>query len=117
MTANDSKSYLSYLNKLADQYNNAYRHSIGKKPTNDDYSALTEKIEGNPTAPKFKVNDRVRITNYKNIFSKCYTANCSREIFIIDSVLKTNPWVYTIKNLNGKKIIGSFYEKELLLSK
>ena len=38
------------------------------------------------------------------------------EIFIIDSVLKTNSWTYEIKDLNGEKIIGSFYEKELLRS-
>ena len=87
-----------------------------KKPINADYSALTEKNETNLKAPKFKVNDRVRITKYKNIFSKGYTENWSREIFIIDSVLKTNPWTYKIKDLNGEKIIGSFYEKELLLS-
>ena len=67
MTANDSKSYLSYLNKLVDQYNNAYHPSINKKPINADYSALTEKLETNPKTPKFKVNDRVRITKYKNI--------------------------------------------------
>ena len=30
MTANDSKSYLLYLNKLVGQYNNAYHHSINK---------------------------------------------------------------------------------------
>ena len=47
MTTNDSKSYLSYLNKLLDQYNNTYHHSIGRKPINVDYSALTEKIETN----------------------------------------------------------------------
>ena len=41
-----------------------------------------------PKAPKFKVNDRVRITKYNNIFSKGYTENCSKEIFIIDSFLK-----------------------------
>ena len=46
----------------------------------------------NPKAPKFKVNDRVRITKHKNLFSKGYTGNWSRQIFIIDSVLKTNPW-------------------------
>ena len=45
-----------------------------------------------PKAPKFKVNDRVRISKYKNIFSKGLTENWSREIFTIDSVLKTNPW-------------------------
>ena len=32
-------------------------------------------------------------------------------------MLKTNPLIYKIKVLNGEKIIGSFYEKELLLSK
>ena len=52
MTANDSKSYLSYLNKLVDQYNNAYRHSIGKKLINADYSALAEKLETNPKASR-----------------------------------------------------------------
>ena len=56
MTANDSKSYLSYLNKLVDQYNITYYHSIDKKHIN---------VETNSKAPKFKVNDRVRITKYK----------------------------------------------------
>ena len=77
---------------------------------------MSEKIETNLKAPKFKVNDRVRITNYKNIFIKGYTENWSREIFIINSVLKTNFWTYKTKDLNGEKIIGSFYERELLLS-
>ena len=45
MTANDSKFYLSYLNKLVDQYNNTYHHSNNKKPINADYSALTEKLK------------------------------------------------------------------------
>ena len=76
----------------------------------------SKKIEADHKAPKFKVNDRVRITKYKNIFSKGYTKNWSREIFIIDFVLKINPWTYKIKDLNGEKITESFYEKELLLS-
>ena len=91
MTANDSKSYLPYLNKLLDQYSNTYHHSINKKTINSDYSALTEKIEANYIAPKFKVNDWVRITKYKNILSEGYIENWPGEIFIIDYVLKTNP--------------------------
>ena len=39
------------------------------------------------------------------------------EIFIIKSILKTNHWTDKIKDFNGEKIVGSFYEKELLLSK
>ena len=117
MTANDSKSYLPYLNKLVDQYNNTYYHSITEKPINPDYSALTQNIEINPKASKFNVNDRVRITKYKNIFSKDYTENWSREIFIISSVLKITSWIYKVKDLNGEIIIRSFYEKCLLSSK
>ena len=69
MTSNDRKSYLPCLNKLVDQYNNTYYHSVNEKPINLDYSALAEKIETNHKAPKFRVKDRVRITKYKNIFS------------------------------------------------
>ena len=63
------------LNKLVDQFNNTYHHSINKKPINADYSALNEKIETNLND---RVNDRVRITKYKNIFSKGCTENWSR---------------------------------------
>ena len=75
MTANDSKYYLNYLNKLEDQYKNTSHHSIGKKPIDADYSALAEEIEKNPKAPKFKAGDRVRTAKYKDIFSKDYTEN------------------------------------------
>ena len=77
---------------------------------------LTKNIETNPKAPKFKVNDRVRITKYKNIFSKSYTEYWSKEIFIIDFVLFTNPGTYQIKDLNRKNNMKFEYE-ELLFSK
>ena len=64
---------------------------------------MAEKAETNHKAPKFKVNDRVRITKYKNIFSKSYNKNWSREIFINDSVLKTTSWTYKLRDLNGEK--------------
>ena len=115
MATNDSKYYLPYFNNLVDQCNNTYHHSINKKPINADCSALTEKIETNPKAPKYKVNYRVRVTKYKNIFRKGYTENWSRKVFTIDFGLKTNLWTYKIKDLHREKIIQSFYEKELLL--
>ena len=69
---------------------------------------MNEKIHVSPKAPKFKVNDRVRITKYKNIFSKGYTENWSKEKFIIPFFAKTNPWMYKIKDLirkNNKKFL------------
>ena len=48
------------MDKLVDQYINT--NSGNKKLINNtDYSVLIEKIETNPKAPKFKVNNRVRI--------------------------------------------------------
>ena len=88
-----------------------------KKFVDPDYWVISKKIETNFKAPKVKVGDRIRFTKYKNIFSKDCTKNWPKETFVIDSVLKANPWNYKIKCLNGKKIIGSFYEKELFLSK
>ena len=41
MVANDRKSYISYLNKLIDQYNNTFYHFINKKPIDAFDSALT----------------------------------------------------------------------------
>ena len=62
---------------------------------------MKKKIETNQKDSKFKVNYRARITKYKDIFSKGCTKNWSRGIFIIDSMLKTDPWIDEIKNLNG----------------
>ena len=75
MTANGGKSCLSYFNKLVDEYHKSYNHSINKKSICADYSVLTGKIETNPKAAKFKINDRVRITKCKNIFNKGYSEN------------------------------------------
>ena len=73
MGANHSKPYLCYLNELVNEQNNTYHILLIKNLfINADYSDLTEKIEANPTAPMFKVTDRVRITKCKNIFSNSY---------------------------------------------
>ena len=60
---------------------------------------LVKKLISNPKAPKLKVDDRVRITKFKNIFRKDYAENWSRKMFINDSMLKTNPWTYKTKGV------------------
>ena len=46
---------------------------------------MTEEIELSHKAPKVKVGDRVKITQYKNIFSKNDIKNWSKKVFINDS--------------------------------
>ena len=66
--------------------------------------------KSNEQDPKFKEGDHVRISKYKNIFTKGYTPNWSEEIFIVKKIKNTVPWTYVISDLNGEKIVGSFYE-------
>ena len=105
------------MNKLADECNNTYHHYIDKKPIDGDFCAFSEEFESIHKALKFKVGNKFMITKYKNIFSKCYSKNWSRLIYLIDSVLKTSPWMYKIKDLNREKVIRNFREKEILLYK
>ena len=53
----------------------------------------------------------LKLTRESELLTKGYIENWSRKIFVIDSVLKTNLWAYKLQDLNGEKIIGSFYEK------
>ena len=82
----NTRNYLGYLDKLVDVYNNNQHRFVSKKPID---GALIKKNQANLKTSKFKVFDRVRITKYKNSFSKGYTNNWSREVFLIDSAMKT----------------------------
>ena len=56
---------------------------------------------------------KIRISKYKKIFDKEYTRNWSEEVFVISKIKNTVPRTYVINDLNGEKIIGTSYEKEL----
>ena len=102
------------LNDIVNKYNNAVDKTIKMKPidvTNDSYVEYNEDF--NKKDPKFKVNVHVRISKYKNIFAKGYVPNWSEEVFIVTEIKNTVPWTYTISDLNGEPITGTFYEKEL----
>ena len=63
--------------------------------------------------PKFKVDDHVRISKYKNIFAKGYAPNWLEEASVVSKIKNTVPWTCVVSDLNGEEITGNFYEKEL----
>ena len=65
----------------------------------------------NDIDPKPKVGDRVRISEYKNIFAKGYIPKWYEEVFVIGKVKSTVPWAHVISDLNGEESVGMFYEK------
>ena len=110
MTAISKNIYFHALDDIVNKYNNTIHRTIKMKPTDvtsDSYA------EYNEDSNKFKVDDHVRISKYKNISAKGYTSNWSEEIFIVSKIKNTVPWTYVISDLNGEEIAGSFYEKEL----
>ena len=122
-TANETTKYYDVLDDLVKDYNNTVHSSIKMTPIEASKlenelivyknlypdSTRLEKIK----RAKFKVGDRVRITKKKGKFEKGYTTRWTREIFVIEKVLNTNPVTYKINDLKGEEIKGSFYEQEL----
>ena len=102
------------LDDIVNEYDNTYHRTIKMKPVDvQDNTHFEFEKEVNNKDPKFKVGDHTRISKYKNIFAKLHMSSWSEEVFIIKNVKNTVPWTYVINDLNGEKIIGTFYEKGL----
>ena len=118
MTATGKNAYYGVLDDIVNEYNNTKHSTIKLKP--NDVKDDNKRIyidEYNKKDSRFNVNDRVRISKFKNIFTKGYTPNWSKEIFIINKINDTVPYTYILKDLNGQEIIGNFYDRELQKTK
>ena len=114
MIAISKNVYFEVLDDIVNECNNKVHRIIKMKPTDvpsDSYAEYNG--DYNVTKAKFKVSDCVRISKYKNTFAKGYMQNWSGGVLIISKINNTVPWTYVISDLNGEKIAGSFYEKEL----
>ena len=92
--------YIDKLDDIVNEYNNTYHRIIKMKPVDvKDNAYIDFKKEVNDYS-KFKVGDHLRISKYKNIFSKGYTQDWSEEVFVIKKDKNTVPWTYVINDLN-----------------
>ena len=102
------------LDDTVNEYDNTYHKTIKMKPIKVKDNTYVDSIkEVSDKDPKFKVNDHIRISKYKNSFGKGYTPSWSEDVFVIKEVKNTVLWTHVINNLNGEEIMGTFYEKEL----
>ena len=115
MTSTSENVYIDKSDDIVNKYNNTYHRTIKMKPIDvKDNTYIDSSKDVNDKDPKFWVGDHVRISAYKNGFAKGYTPeNWSEKVFIISKIKNTVQWTYFINDINGKKIIGTFYEKEL----
>ena len=114
MTSVSKNVYIDKLNVIVNKYNNTYDTTIKMKPIDvKDNTYINTSKEINYKYLKFKVDDYVRISKYKNIFAKGYMPNWSKEVFVVDKIKNTVPWTYVINDFYCEKITGTFYENEL----
>ena len=79
-----------YINKLDDIGMNIIIHIIEQLRRNllilKIIHILILKIKINDRDSKFKIDDHVRISKYKNIFTKGYMPNWSEEVFVVSKI-------------------------------
>ena len=116
----NTHEWLDVVNFLVKNYNSTKHRVIKMKPSDVNEENKHEvwiTLFGQPTGdipfPKYSVGDKVRISKYKNIFTKGYEANFTKEIFQIVEVFFGDPTVYKLKAMDGEEILGKFYQQEL----
>ena len=76
MTSISKNLYFHKLDDIVKKYNNSYHKTIKMKPIDVKPSTYIESSkEINYQDPKFKIDDNVRTSKYKNIFAKGYVPN------------------------------------------
>ena len=114
MTSIPKNVYIDKLDDIVNEYKYTYQKTIKMKSIdakNNTYVNTDKEINGKD--PTFKVGDHVRISKYKSNFAKGYAPNWYEEAYVIKKIKNTVPYIYTLNDLNGEQIIGTFYEKEL----
>jgi hypothetical protein len=122
-TDTNSHRYIDVLQDIVNGINQSYNRSIKMKPASvtkknesEVWFNLYERvIKSNIRVPKYKVGEKVRISEKKIKFiGKGYSRNWTKEIFSIKSVRNLIPVpVYILQDTNNNLLQGSFYEFEL----
>ena len=119
-TKTNSMRYLDVLPDMVYAYNRSFHRSIQRAPLEvnfknqeDVWQSLYGDSKSTSKRNKLKVGDRVRISKARRVFKKGYLPSWTLELFTVDTVLRTTPTTYTIKDDHGEVLEGSFYEQEL----
>uniref|UniRef100_V5FZT0 Uncharacterized transposon-derived protein F54H12.3 n=1 Tax=Anoplophora glabripennis TaxID=217634 RepID=V5FZT0_ANOGL len=113
--------WINILPEIVNRYNETQHRTHGLAPIKVNNKNATKLLQTaysylktvDPKPVKFKVGDYVRISKYREAFSKSYTPNWSNEVFIIRKVNRTNPTTYLLKDQNNQEIQGAFYGEEI----
>lgn len=122
-TERGTYEWVGLLPNLIRQYNSSVHRSVGMRPKDIKQKhvkvvlARLNKDKGNKqkgvSKPKFSVNDRVRISKFKKVFTKGYLPNWTNEVFTVHAIKPTKPVTYILADSSGQVLKGGFYTEEL----
>ena len=124
MVANNTLRYINVVQDMVKSYNNTVHSSLGRPPSevykgNEDEVRYEQylrrpKQELKPQRYTFKPSDKVRIALIREKLDRDYGQKWSGEVFIIVSRRKREGIpIYTLKDLNGEPVEGTFYQQQL----
>lgn len=115
-----SYKWIDFLSEVVRKYNDTKHRTIGMKPSEVTkrhekilLKTVYNRIKIAEKNRKFRVGDKVRISKARAVFDKKYTANWTTDIFTIRKVQLTNPTTYLLQDIDGKDVMGGFYEYQL----
>ena len=109
MTSILKKVHVDKVDDLVNKYSNTYHRTIKMKPADVKSKTYIEFNRENNN----KVRNHVIISKHKNLVAKSDVLNWSVKVFVIEKIKNNVTWAYINGDLNGEKIIGKFYKKEL----
>ena len=118
-TENNNTIFYNIIDDLVNKYNHKRHSTVEMSPVQISLKINEKKMqniynfEKTKRLGKFKIGDRVRLSLEKNIFEKSNETNWTEEIFEIYDIKYSNVPYYYLKDLNGEKIDGPFYQEEL----
>ena len=87
MTSISKNVYIDKLDDIVNKYNNTYHRTIKIKPVDAQSNTyINSNKEINDKDSKFKIDDAVTISKYKNFFAKGYVPDWSEKVFMIKKV-------------------------------
>ena len=103
MTSISKNVYIDNLDDKVNKYNNTYYTTIKMKPVEIKPTTYIDSSKKNyDEDAKFKIDDIVRISKYRNVFAKSYVPNWSENVFVI-KILFRGQMLLVI--LNAKKLL------------
>lgn len=126
MYINKTERFIHDLDNIITGYNFSYHSSIKMRPSSvnfnnahiafDNLYGLKGKKPQKPRSYRFDVNDTVRLSGIKRgMFTREFFERWTRETFVIQRRFRMDHInMYHVKDCSGERLVGSFYEPELM---